>query len=913
MNNQLNNINQILSAKKMLNPWDTFYDYTLDDLTNQTLPWHINNQELAQALLPIINDKFTKRQKLLKSFTVRFCDGVSDVLALYPLIVIQTKTDIKCVFLDSIWDNPQESDSIKDYFKQIQAQKLLFIATFDKHKLAYFQHKFKQSPFKPVLLLSEFEHRFCSVYAQKQLLDSRKAQYQIFRHCVFFKESDFNQIKSMFVYQQFASFFVDLYKDSAHFTIQQVHESIEKLLEPVKQIKPKWLTALFEDLKNAGESYSFLLLDVILQVLLLGYGQVIPEKNIKSTQTVDNSSTLDKYIEFAKKTLPLNKKDLSDTTEKTYRNIFYQEIQWDNSNPLQDSQNVLSTATKIAYCIENAFLKYLQTNEQQLQSLDLTVFLKKGEISSSIFAAFLSKAHYFQALEQWRSAYQNTGVQSIFVFFDDGFDDLLNMINQVYKTLHTSDNKPLLDSKDLTLYSLSVAIANIIKDVHFIQQMLELKKEPYHNEVMQTVLSRDKITIDGIDCSILNIGKNTPDSPPDVNQQNISPCFLIFLNTAFSDDLIQSFESCVQHLNLQGLVQYSLPFALNHIESNRLGVLNHFLQNNVLPDSLGGLKRFLVIDDKIQKKVLDFLEQQKQTTQTQTMARLDNCIFDYDKNYLMQRVKYRPIGSEDVCKLIKSSMESLLSNVYEIMTVDSVKYNEMVRKLSQASFNAESDYFNQLPDDKFKALYMYYKELQNIQDATTEQESKNSLSHILKFIQYLLKGYLQIPFFVLRNEGKQVCLSYELQTHHKGLLWDMYDNTQQIVLIFHQKLPLFGVLGFETINVVSTLVSGQTDNQYTYLHRDVLYNLVKNKRLEFIKDGNMFIDGYFLVKCEDFNVDEKQLPYQGLSDDDVCKVVDLEQLQHHLSPFFDFLPEIKDEIIVMPKQKAKNYLVDSVL
>ena len=161
----------------------------------------------------------------------------------------------------------------------------------------------------------------------------------------------------------------------------------------------------------------------------------------------------------------------------------------------------------------------------------------------------------------------------------------------------------------------------------------------------------------------------------------------------------------------------------------------------------------------------------------------------------------------------------------------------------------------------------------------------------------------------------------------QGVLLETYNHTQQIVLIINKQLPPFSALGFDAVHVIDAIVSGDTKNSTKnsgVIHRQSLKTILnrlyqaqhsqatKGDMQDFGIEGNLLLHGEFLVSLQEFELDnlgsgDHSVPIRKLEADDMIKVLSLGELRDELSIFFDLLPTLEDEILIIPKAIAKKY------
>lgn len=139
---KLSNINQVLKARSLDNPWVEFNEYKASDLMDETLCWSIAQEDIVSSFVEIINDAFYKRQKTLKRLQLRLCDGLAFAIEHSPLLLVETSTGVKAVFLDQIWDGRTQEGEVPERYRTLNVRKLLFVASFDKSNLQNVQDTF---------------------------------------------------------------------------------------------------------------------------------------------------------------------------------------------------------------------------------------------------------------------------------------------------------------------------------------------------------------------------------------------------------------------------------------------------------------------------------------------------------------------------------------------------------------------------------------------------------------------------------------------------------------------------------------------------------------------------------------------------------------------------------------------------
>lgn len=892
----MDNRAEVLRAQTIDSPWVSFEQYTPADLMNADLVWPIRQEELAEKASKLINEFYLERQRVLKKLSFRLCDGLPSVIEHCPLLIVETNNGEKAIFLDYVWNREHKGNKPPSSLFQPSVRRILCIAVFDKSKLCEFQHLFYKEAWSQVLMLSDFERKFLSKGSQNLLLPHRQAQYEIFRYLMVFSEMDSELVKTLFSNQKFDDLAADLYKKAYSFDLKELIKKVKPFfVGPIKKRNQGWDEQLSKDLELAGESYVRSLFLGIMEFLTLSSGQVVPAL-LNKEQKINESLPL--FVEFAKETLPNYESTLFNIghiEQSTRYKCLFQEIEICKDKPIENEQLILKTIAQIGGVLEQAIKKSLPEKDGF-----------SGEIAATIMSRFLSVFHARQATYQLEDIYLSTGIKATVFVFDDGFDDLMSVVFDGAQPTH-----------NITLENVCYRVAQIFDGREFSENLSKLHDLPAYAEIMSVSLNLPEFKIGDKKCSILNTKSLSKTEYPtnDLTQVFCDSEYIVFANIPYDNKQLCILSELIQK-SLKGVYLYSTPTPLNTLEQDRLLLLKSIITGVECNKGLleHNYKKYLLNSDASQRQILDFLALQETKQPALTIPVLKNCIRAGEQSHVLQRIEHRPKRVQLVCSIVSDMFSNLIEHVYEMVTSDRSAWRQSISTYSNIDKNPEAVYFEELPNDRFKALYIYYKQLQLAQQKNDGDKPAKTPDPTVRFVEYLLKGYLQIPFFILRNEGSKASIAHLFNMQQNGLMWDYFDETQQIALILHERLPPSDVAGIEPTNVVNAISSGESTEVKNSIHRDAINRVFSQEVLKDIeKKGNFLLRGEFLIKCTGFDIGEDELPIRELSDDEMQKVLDIDGFRLELKAFFDLVAKIEDQIMVIPSELADNYLVESII
>lgn len=935
---KLSNINQVLKARSLDNPWVEFNEYKASDLMDETLCWSIAQEDIVSSFVEIINDAFYKRQKTLKRLQLRLCDGLAFAIEHSPLLLVETSTGVKAVFLDQIWDGRTQEGEVPERYRTLNVRKLLFVASFDKSNLQNVQDTFKKARWSQMMLLSDFERRFLLSNEKKKLIKYRQSQYVIFRYILDFYGSDPRYLRPSIAHQNHPEELLDVYKQLPELGLPSVIDRVLALFIGGESVRgDKWSKPLAQRLQLAGDSYAKELLKSCIEFIAREASLVLPASNEENKDDPEVLAIMAEYEKFARIALPAHS-ILGQDRSPEKSPASFQKIE-PTDDFMGDYKKPLDRLIETALVIERTITKAASTDAAD----DSSDFLKSlvenfgpGEISSRIIARFLTVLHQKQAVYEYEDIKQRSSIAGVLIFFDDGFVDLAKVL-----MMDKNSTKEELIHKvlNITLYAICSRVAALTKDTLFIEYMHDLKDDDAIGGLLDIKLTGHPKTDMGEECPILNIrccndGNDGYEVKGDKSLLRTST-YWIFANLPFDDkQLVFLKKEIIDKKGTPTSALYSLPRQATPLEDSRRKLLIGVLANKEpLPEPPYNYRKFLVGKDTTQTQLIKFDERQKLPSTKVGAPVLSNCMYAGDGEYVLQRLTYKPRGADKVVGLLEDVLDEFLSKNHSMMLSDKEHYRRLVSYYRRADKNPEVDYFLSLPDEHWQAVYIYYKELGR--ESVNAGEAKASFKQALRYLEYLLRGYMLVPFYVLRTESRSASLSHLLGMPQKGILHQVYDNTQQMVLIVNKNLPPFSVLGFDAIKVINAIVSGDCilglngpEDGCGVIHRKNLVDLIQNidKKQENnddtnapnVVEKNILLRGEFLVSLEEFTLrtnDESSvmIPIRKLTGDDESKVVTLSEFEKQIKSSFDLLPKIEDQVLIIPADKAAGYVKETAL
>lgn len=924
----LDNSKTILSAKQAANVWQSFNAYETADVMDENLVWSITQQADAQDLVQMINTAYQVRQQILPSLELRFCDGLPFAMEHLPLLVVETQNGIKALFLDEVWTRTSERNKTPYLYLANGARKLLFVASFDKTSLFDVQKVFEQALWSQIMMLSDFERRFLSGKHKNALLPKRQAQHQLFRYMMNLQNKEYEQIKSVFADQSFPESVIEKYADINQMPTHQVHDEIVKLfIGPTKTRGEAWKSVLVQDLKLAGESYGRALLKCIIEYLAWLHSKALPIIKDEPEPSEAYLATLAKYEEFARVVLPSPKRQTAVIEDVIKTPVVFQEIE-PTEDHIQDAAAALPSVNKIAMMVERAIMgvknpsPYIQNLQEKYSA---------GVIASRIIAHMLTIFHIKQAVYQLEDVESQTGLRGLLVYFEDGFVQLVcDILEYLKPTDGTKCSKLDTELAEMTLYKLCWHVSEQIKDPRFSASLAQFLENKMNKQLMQLILLQRPETYDGQKCPILNI-KRAETNAAAIEKQIRQARYWAFINIPFDDAQLKTMQAFVmEYTRLPKTIMYTLPKSLYPLEEARCKALADLLTNKAKADPSGqDYQPFLIGNQKTQELMLDFDKTQRREQIKRTQPVLNNCVIAGDGQYVVQRLNFTPKKSEVVLNSLEQILNELLTNTHNMMISDMMAYRELVVHYRNMEKNPEAGFFQELPNEQWQSLYIYFKQLRDTSLGDTE--AKASFAQACRFLEYLLKGYLLLPFYVLRNEAKPMSINHLLGIDEQGVLMGVYDNTPQIAMMVNKRLPPFSALGFKAIRVIDAVVSGEfKDGLHSVIHRQGIidfFKMVAKQEEKALKDprfvpdygiyGNQVLQGEFLLRLDSMYYDDESLsglPIRTLDNkDEAAKVVTVDDLKQILKPYFDLLPSVNDQVVVFPISKASKYDIQTVI
>lgn len=922
---KLDNTKELLTAAALPNPWQQFHDYHAQDLSQSDLLWSVPEEARSSAMIMgLINQMYQERSDRLHAQALRFCDGLPFIMQHMPLLILDTQTGLKAVFLDSFWGIYNEENETPAFYKALHVRQLIFVASFDKACVKQVQRLFKEARWSQILVLSDFERRFLIDSHRQMLIPKRQSQYQIFRYILSFFETSEEVLKGVFKPHNFPDYLLDLYKKIQTLNAEQTHEEVLRLfIGPKASRGENWNRTLITHMRQAGLSYAKALLAAIITHLTSKVGEVLPniptESKPPETQVIINQ-----YKQFARAVLPA--KPTEEKSEIAIKSpVVFQSVSM-SDDYLTDYEEALDAMLQLSGMIERAIL-----NNQTKQSgqKDWSSKYSAGDIASRLMARFLTLLHQNQAIYHYEDFKDRTGMSAVLIFFDEGF---LEFASDVMYRPHITQAELESRIAGLTLHNLCAQISKDLKDAVLSAELNKFGEHVLHKKILAMPLIGHPTTEDGEKCPILNIKISQKGSLIKADFAQLADChYWIFSNMPFDDAQLKALQDDIIHKKpLPNSILYTLPKGITPVEQSRRELLDGLLKHQTaLPRTFYNHRKFLVGNEVTQTQLMAFDKTQKLPPQLQDKPTLKNCIVAGDGEYILQRLSFKPRQSIEVIVLLEEMLDDLLKNIYEMMTSDRAHYKSLVSYYRRQDKNPEAAFFQDLPNDHWQALYLYYKQLQKT-DAKT-QEAQVSFKQALRYLELILKGYLVLPFYVLRNEGAPASLSHLLGMRQQGVLLETYNHTQQIVLIINKQLPPFSALGFDAVHVIDAIVSGDTKNSTKnsgVIHRQSLKTILnrlyqaqhsqatKGDMQDFGIEGNLLLHGEFLVSLQEFELDnlgsgDHAVPIRKLEADDMIKVLSLGELRDELSIFFDLLPTLEDEILIIPKAIAKKYQLNN--
>lgn len=926
-NHTLDNTKTLLKARELGSPWSSFEAYEADDLTNEQLNWSVSDKEAASSLATMINETYQKRHDVLKSIQLNFTEGLGFVVEHAPLLIIQVEGGLVLpLFLDEFWNGDTKAGEKPKNFELLGVERLIFVASFNKHKLSQVQRVFKQARWSQEMLLSDFERRFLVKRDKVRLIPVRQAQYDIFCYILNFIRKDPGKVKTALAHQNHPEVLLEIYHKIETMQFDEVVGKITQLFIGSSSLRGDlWKKPLVERLEYAGVQYAQALLRACVEFIARDSSLVLPLKKEEDTP-IEIPALMQEYEKFARVVLPKS------TTNKTKKQAYDSPVVFQRIQPSEDYvtdyERSLEELIRIALLLERTLFKGA---EQGIKAAEkLTEKFPAGEIASRIIARFLTILHQKQAVYEYEDVRSSTGLAGVLVFFDDDFIDLAT----------TLMNEPDMKHEDLlsvvsriNLHAICARVSQLVKDQGLVEYLHALKDQPDVRTLLGLQLIGQPRTYDGQKCPILNIRRKGDgyELKGDPSLLKLSR-YWVMANLPFNDAQLLFLRNKMIHAKDVPLtVLYSIPKPVMPLEESRYQILLNLLENKGdIPHPAYSYRKFLVGNSTTQEQLINFDKTQKLPIKAEGQPILKNCIIAGDGNYVVQRVDYDPVRSNKVAAFIEDFLEEFLESTHQMMICDLKQYRDLVSFYRSPDKNPEAEYFMSLPSEQWKAVYIYYKQLEL--QSVSDKQAEISFKQILRYLEYLLRGYVALPFFIVRSKGKPSSLGHLLGITDLGLLHDMFDNTQQMVLIINKQLPPFSLLGFDAVKAINTIVSGGlSDNiRSDVIHRQKLSEILdkvydekpsgttplqvqkQDKELQNVS----FFRGEFLVSLSEFVIggdgDPQQVvPIRQLQGGDVEKVVEMSEFIDTISPFFDLLPKLDNQVLIIPIEKTKGYSMES--
>lgn len=889
----LDNSKQLLTAKTIDSPWRDFVDYDAKDVMNEDLKWSVSVSDIAEQCVTIINEKYHERQERIKTLKLPFYEGLGLALEHVPLLVLDCDSGLKGVFLDHFLDKHNPAGETPKLLAQMRVKKIVFVACFDKTKLLNLQKLFVRAKWGPNLILSEFEQRFLTSTSQHQILNTRKAQYQVYRYIVYIKETESKLLENLFADQSFPEVLAEAYKKLDTEKPQAVVKQVVNLMIGPPAKRNTWSEELAETLALAGDEFSCALYKTILEFLAEKYKVMLAPIAQDEPGEIEDIAL---FEEFARSVLPETKHKAFESNSSLSKRL---PVIFEQIHPTQDALeggvDAIESLTALALLIEDAVFKIPAEHASWLNKY------KKSDIASAIIARFLTIFHQRVAVYQYEDVHYATGIKSILVYFEDGFTKLAKDLLFTTKGI----TAPSVDElKNITLYDICRYVSYVTHDAEFTARASAFSEKPFGAKLLQMHLWQPPTTADGVMCSILNIASQEITAKDDVMSQIGDVDCWVFANLPFEDaQLHVLLDQLITDPRLPPTVAFCAPDALTPIEDERRRLLIELLVHGRYPVKREfNYRTLLVGNTPSQQQMLNFDKLQRKQNSWPAAPQLKNCIVTEDGEHVIQRfsLSTKPVAA--VVDQLGELMGKTLDNIHQMMISNTQAYYEAVRQYRDIEKNPEAEFFEELPSEQLRSLYVYYKQLQQAEIA---QNAQGSFKHIISFLEYLLKGYLSVPFYVLRCAGDSVIsASHLFRMPDQCVSMDIFKNTQQMLLILNKNLPPVDSLGYEAVQVIDAIVSGEHTSDDNYVQKE---NIVKAIKLANERKGITLLRGEFLIACDGLGVSAHTLPTRELSREDMIKVVTVSELEQHLSPFFGLLPKVNDGVLVLPISKVRNY------